>query len=271
MKWNEKVVIITGSSKGIGRCLALRLGKDGVHLIINGTDPAALQKTLEELRAKGANVKAFLGDVSDPEVCEKLVAYTIDQYGKIDVLVNNAGICAKGFFEEYHLPVIQRLIAVNLMGPLFLTRTALPHLKDQKGKILFVSSLAGLRGMPNQSIYSISKMALTSFAESLRAELHEQGVHIGIAYVGVTQNDNDKKVLDATGRWRGLKDRNQFFASSQEKVVGKLLRAIEKNHFKTCIGMSGGFYFFVSRYIPWLLDYFFRKRIDYIRNTDADQ
>lgn len=271
MKWNGKTVIITGSSKGIGRCLSLRLGKEGVNLIINGTDPAALERTFAELKNQGVNVRAFLGDVSDPETCEKLVAFAIDQYGKIDVLVNNAGISAKGFFEEYHEPVIRRLIAVNLMGPIFLTKAALPHLKGQKGKVLFVSSLAGLRGMPNQSLYSISKMALTSFAESLRAELYDQGVHIGIAYVGMTQNDKDKKVLDASGRWRGLKERNQFFASSQEKVVEELVRTLEKNRFKSYIGIRGAFYFFVSRYFPWLLDYFFRKRIDYIRNTDADK
>lgn len=271
MKWNEKTVIITGSSKGIGRCLALRLGKEGARLLINGTDPTALEKTLKELLAQGIHAKAFPGDVSDPEICEKLVAFALGHFGKIDVLVNNAGICAKGFFEEYHRSVIERIIAVNLMGPLFMTKAALPCLKDSNGKILFISSLAGLRGMPNQSLYSLSKMALTSFAGSLRAELYEHGVKIGIAYIGVTRNDKNKKVLDATGAWRGLKERTQFFAISQEEVAKELVGALEKNRFTTYIGTGGVFYFLVSRYLPWLLDFFFRKRIGYLKREDADQ
>ncbi|MGB0840362.1 MAG: SDR family oxidoreductase, partial [Chitinophagales bacterium] len=194
-----KVVIITGSSIGIGRKMAVLMGQKGAKIVLNARNAKRLETTRKALANQGLEVFAVVGDVSKEEDCEQLIKATIAHYGKLDVLVNNAGIAAEGTVEGASPSVFKKVMDVNYLGSVYPTHYALPHLRASKGNVLFISSAAGIHGIPNFAMYSASKMALTALAESLKIELHGTGVHVGIAYVGFTENDSQKTIYDAQG------------------------------------------------------------------------
>ncbi|MBK8491643.1 MAG: SDR family NAD(P)-dependent oxidoreductase [Saprospirales bacterium] len=215
MKLKDKVAIVTGSSMGIGRAIARRLGEEGATVVLNGRDTAKLARTHFQLSESGIEADSFPADISSPEDCRQLIVHTLRKYGRIDILINNAGISSKGFFEDTHPEIFQQVVDVNLLGSLYATREALPHIKASKGHILFISSLAGLRGIPFQCPYCLSKMAQTALAESLRAELYQKGTHVGIIYVGITKNDPEKRIIFSDGSWKSLPERNHPFAATR--------------------------------------------------------
>ncbi|MFZ2897896.1 MAG: SDR family oxidoreductase [Saprospiraceae bacterium] len=269
MKLSGKVAIVTGSSKGIGREIARQLGKEGAKIVLNGRDENALRQTLAKLESDGISATAFQGDISRYEDCEALALHALSTFGRIDILVNNAGISAKGFFENFQPEIFPKLIHTNIIGSLFATKAVLPQLKQNKGSLIFISSLSGLHGMPHQSPYSLTKMAQTAIAESLRAELYNHGVHVGVVYVGVTQNDPDKKIYFSDGAWRNLKNGLPQMADTQERVAKTVLRAILWRQFKTTVGWKGRGYYYLAHYFPGILDYAFRNNLDAIERNDT--
>ena len=269
MNLSRKVAIVTGSSKGIGRAIARKLGQEGARIVLNGRDPAHLDKTLSILHAEGLDVVGFQGDISDENVCLDMIDFAERNFGRIDILINNAGISAKGFFQDLPPDIFLHLIQTNIIGGLNATRAALPQLKSHQGSVLFISSLAGLRGMPHQSPYSLTKMAQTAVAEALRAELFRSKVHVGIVYVGITKNDPDKKIFFSDGTWRNLKNGMRQLGDSQERVAQAVLRAIRNRQFKTTVGWKGKTYFLISKYLPSLLDYTFCHHLDFIEQNDS--
>ncbi|MCB9283271.1 MAG: SDR family NAD(P)-dependent oxidoreductase [Lewinellaceae bacterium] len=258
----DKVVIITGSNMGIGKAIARHLGALGASVVLNGRDAERLSQACDQLREEGMEVSGFPADIADPESCRQLIAHAVKKYGHLDILINNAAISAKGFFEDTRPEVFKQSVDVNILGAMYATREALPHIKATKGQILFISGLAGLRGMPFQGTYCMTKMAQTALAESLRAELYHSGVHAGIVYVGITKNDPTKKVVFNDGTWRPLPERTHRFASTQDRVAKVVTRALERRRFKTTVGWDGKMYLYVSRFAPWLLDLVFRNNID---------
>ena len=187
--WKDKVVIITGSSIGIGRRLAIEIGKRGGKVVINARNKSRLNKTCEDIKTQGLKISACPGDISKYEDCVKIIGHSIKIYGKLDVLINNAGINAIGTLEEINSDIFRQVMDVLFLGSVYMTKAAIPYIRKTKGSILFVGSLAGIHGLGNYSAYSSSKMALTALAESLRIEMHKTGVHIGLAYIGFTEND----------------------------------------------------------------------------------
>ena len=269
MTLKNKVAIITGSNMGIGKAIARQLGAQGVSVILNGRDAAKLSQTCEQLRGEGMEVSGFPTDIADPESCRQLIAHAVETYGRLDILINNAAISAKGFFEDTQPGIFKQSVDVNILGAMYATREALPFIRASKGQILFISGLAGLRGMPFQGAYCMTKMAQTALAESLRAELYQHGVHVGIVYVGITKNDADKKVVFSDGTWRGLPERKHRFASTQQRVAKVVYQALERRRFKSTVGWDGKMYLYIARFAPWLLDYVFRKNIDKFVKHDS--
>ena len=138
---------------------------------------------------------AIAGDVSKAEDCHQLIEHTIKTFGQIDVLINNAGISMEGSIEDLAPEVFQKVIEVNYLGSIYPTKAAIPYLKKSKGSIIFMGSAAGIRGIPNHAAYSSSKMSLTAIAEALKIELKKSDIHVGLAYVGFTENDEEKNHL----------------------------------------------------------------------------
>ena len=183
MKGN--VVIITGASKGIGAELARQLAARGAHLALAARDVDALEQVAAECVALGGRAEVIAADVASQEDCKRLVERTVAAFGRIDTLVNNAGATMWARFDEIaDMAVLAHIMQVNFMGAVYCTHYALPHLKEFRGRLVGISSLAGRTGVPTRSVYSASKHAMTGFFDSLRIELEESGVSVTMIYPG---------------------------------------------------------------------------------------
>jgi dehydrogenase/reductase SDR family protein 7B len=236
--FKDKVVIITGARMGIGKTLAEILAARGARLALNSRNADKLAELRDSLVEKGCEVIIFPGDISDEDVCRNIAHQTFIKYGKIDILINNAGIAGAGTVGESNSEVFRKQIEVNLLGSYYMTNHALPYVKSSHGSIQFVSSLAGLHGLPSYSGYSASKMALTALAQSLKTELYGQNVHIGVAYVGFTENDPLKVQYNPKGELAPLPDR-KVKRVTREKTATLIIRQIRRRKFKSVHSFLG--------------------------------
>src|SRR4028118_96005 len=152
----DKVVIITGATSGIGKACAEAFGTAGAKVVITGRRTEALQEVSQKLRSMGIDNLPIVADVSVESDNEKVVDQTLERFGKIDVLINNAGITMRAMFEEVDLSVIRKVMDINFYGTVYATKYALPHILKTKGSIGGISSIAGYRGLPVRSGYSAS-------------------------------------------------------------------------------------------------------------------
>jgi short-subunit dehydrogenase len=258
--WKDKVVLITGSSMGIGKNLALELGRKEAKIVLNGRNKDRLLKLHNEFNNKGINSIAIAGDISVYEDCVEIVNQIISTFGQLDVLVNNAGIATMSSIENMNPEIFKKVIDVNLNGSVFMTKAALPSIKKTKGSILFVGSIAGIHGVPDYSAYSCSKMALTAFVEALQIELNNTGIYIGHAYVGFTENDPDKTFLTQSGEAESIPLRNTVKQMPVKKLVARLIKMIEKKQTSVTFSFVGKLNNIVNRISPKLVCQILLKR-----------
>ena len=260
----NKVVLVTGSSMGIGKAIAWELAKQGAEVMLNGRDDEKLIGTENELLANGCNVKAAIADIRKQDQCRFLIDMVIKKYGRLDILVNNAGVSSRGSIENSADKNFTILSETNFTGAAHLSKYAIPHLKKTKGHVIFINSIAGFRGMPFNSAYSASKMAQAALSEALRIELWDYGVHVGIAFVGFTQNDPNKKILDVDGSLVYLPKRTNMKLATQESVAKSIRKMIEKRINRITLTGLGNLANFTIRYLPafssWLL-WLYREKI----------
>lgn len=264
MDYTDKVVIISGARMGIGRALAEALLRRGACVVMNARDAGALEKMRDGLCDSATvrlydRIHAVAGDVGLPEDCRRIVEETLRVFGKIDILINNAGISGKGSVAESDPLVFQTQVSTNLLGPIYLTRYALGSLQASRGSVLFVSTLAAIRGLPFHSGYSASKMGLTAFAESLKVELQGEGVHVGIAYVGFTENDPEKNIINAAGQLERLPRRAGMRLAPASKTADLLLRQIAGRKFKVVHSPIGKLNWVLSKIAPWVVEWVFLR------------
>ncbi len=217
------VVVITGASEGIGaemaRQWAAREGS-GLALVLAARNVDKLEATAASCRAHGAKVLARRCDVGVQGDCIALVRAAVEAFGRIDTLVNNAGMSAHALFSEVSdLGWYEELMRVNHWGSVWCTHAALPHLKAARGRIVAVSSLAGLVGVPGRTAYSGTKFAMTGFFESLRIELEPAGVSVTIAYPGVVATQIRYRGYNAQGQPAGKSGLDERGAMSVEQCA----------------------------------------------------
>ena len=191
-----RTVLITGGVRGLGLLLAREFGARGAHLAIVSRTPSDIARAEEELRAAGYAVTAECCDVRDPRAVADLVRLVVGHTGRLDVLVNNAGVIQAARFEDAQLEDFQESLDTHFWGPLYLTREALPHLRRAPGgaRILNISSFGGRVGVPHLSAYSSGKFALVGLSETLRAELRQQGVLVTTATPGLMRTGSHVKI-----------------------------------------------------------------------------
>lgn len=183
MAFKDNVVIITGASLGIGEAMAYELARQGARLALAARDEERLTAVAAECRAVGGRAVAVPTDVSDEGQCKALIDRTVGEYGRIDTLINNAGISMWSRLDELEsLAPIERIMDVNYFGSVYCAYYALPYLKETRGRIVVVSSVQGRTGVPTRTGYSASKHALVGFFESLRIELEGDGVTVTIVF-----------------------------------------------------------------------------------------
>ena len=233
-----KVAIVTGSSQGIGKSIAIRFLKAGYHVVINARSGAKLGRTEKELSKLG-RVFAVKADVSVFEDCQMLIEKTLAKFGRVDVLINNAGLSMEGESQGMDPKVFQQVVAVNLLGSANMANAALREIRRTQGQIMFVSSMAGLLGLPGYSAYSASKMAVAALAQSLRGELQGEGVNVGLAVLGFTQNDPNKKIFNASGESVAQPKREFIKAAPVEWVADQIFTMVARRKKQAFIGPPG--------------------------------
>lgn len=221
------VVIITGASDGIGAELARQWAAHsgaGLALVLAARGEEKLLEVAAQCEALGARTLVQRCDVEREEDCQALVHATLGAFGTIDVLVNNAGRSAHALFDQVQdLGWYQRLMQINLWGAAWCTQAALPAIKASRGRIVAVSSLAGLLGIPGRTAYSATKFAMTGFFEALRAEVAPHGVSVTIAYPGVVDTQIRQRGFNAKGEPAGLSSLDERGAMTVETCARLIL------------------------------------------------
>jgi len=251
----DKVAIVTGSSMGIGKAIALELAQNGVRVILNGRDKEKLYDTEKEFLKNGFDVTAVAADISRPDQCKYLIGETLKSYDKIDILVNNAGESSRGTVEKMVISNIKTLIETNYSGAAYMSKYAVPQLKKTKGHIIFINSIGGFRGMPYNSAYTASKMAQAGLADALRIELYDYGIHIGLVYVGFTENNPKKTILDEDGTRIYLPKRGNVKLAKPQSVAKNTLRMIEKRTDRITLTNLGLLADFLIHHFPKVSDW----------------
>jgi len=229
--FHGKTVLITGGSRGLGLLLARQLGAQGARLAICARDPAELERARDELERRGFEVLARLCDVTDRQQVEDLVRTVIGRFGRIDVLINNAGVIQVGPQNVMTLKDYEEAMNTHFWGPLYTTLAVLPEMRRrQDGRIVNISSIGGKISVPHLLPYSASKFALTGFSEGLRAELAREGVLVttvcpGLMRTGSPDNADFKGRHREEYTWFSLGDALPGLSMSAERAAGQIIAA----------------------------------------------
>ncbi|MCU4166348.1 SDR family oxidoreductase [Carboxylicivirga caseinilyticus] len=250
----NKVIIITGASSGIGLACAKEFAGRGAKLALAARSEDKLQDIKTELQEKGTEVITIKTDVSVEADCKHMIDETVKAFGKIDILINNAGISMRALFKDVDLSVIKQLMDVNFWGTVYSTKYALPYLLEQKGSVVGVSSIAGYVGLPARTGYSSSKFAMHGFLEALRVENLKTGLHVLIAAPGFTASNVRKAALTADGTNQGETPRKEEKMMTAEEVASHMAKAIIKRKPTLILTfVEGKVTVFLKKFAPGLL------------------
>ena len=196
-----KVMLVTGGSRGIGREVARALCAAGARVVVNGRDAQRVHATVDRLSADypTAEVVAGVADVATEGGARHLVDLARERWGRIDGVIANAGVSMRGPVRELRETALDRLVRGNLYSAVLPVVAALPELEACGGGVVFVSTVAAIRGFPGVSLYSATKAAVESFAQSLEAEVAATGVSVGVVFLGFVENDPEKQTLGPDG------------------------------------------------------------------------
>lgn len=257
----QEICIITGASSGIGKALALEFSKKGFAVVCAARNQELLLQTVKEITSNGGNAIAVKCDVSKEEDCKNLIEKTILKYGRINVLINNAGISMRSVFAETNPKVIEKLMQVNFMGAVYCTRFALEFIIQTKGSIIGISSIAGYRGLPGRTGYSASKFALRGFLQSLRLENKKHSLHIMEASPGYTSSNIRKAALlkDGTAQGETPLEENKIMPAS--RVASKIYKAYRKKKNEIVLTSQGKLVVAISKAFPRFVDFMIYKNI----------
>lgn len=254
----DKVVIVTGASSGIGLALIndfLRLGSKVVMAARSEDIMLKEKKELEKTYPDKIIVQKT--DVTREEDCKQLIAKTIENFGKIDILINNAGISMRGCFIETDLIVLKKLMDVNFWGAVYCTKYALPHLLKTQGALVAVSSIAGFHGLPCRTAYSASKFAMNGFFETLRIENLKNGLHVMVVSPWFTSSNIRKSALGPDGNPQLISPRKENKMMQPEEVSKIIIRGLKRKRRNIIVSWKGKISVLLQRVIPKQLDKIF--------------
>jgi NAD(P)-dependent dehydrogenase (short-subunit alcohol dehydrogenase family) len=222
---------VTGASSGIGAELARQFASVGARVGLVARNGARLNAVAAECRVLGGDALVIEADVGIEASCRDAVARAVEHFGVLDVLVNNAGIGFRGRFDEImDLSMVERLMRVNYFGSAWCTAYALPHLKQSRGRIVAISSLSGLAGVPRRSIYCATKHAMAGFFDALRVELEDDGVSVTMIYPSFVYSAFNEHGYAPDGAPYGQRGHKRAKSESMsiEECCRQVLRATER-------------------------------------------
>ncbi len=255
MNLKSNVVIITGASSGIGKALAYELAGRGANLVLGARQYVTLCEITQDIE-KRFQTKAVAAqcDVSVEDDCAFLIKQAILTFGKIDVLINNAGISMRALFKDLDLKVLKTLMDVNFWGTVYCTKYALPEIVKTKGSIVGVSSIAGYKGLPGRTGYSASKFAMNGFLDALRIENLRTGVHVMTACPGFTASNIRNTALNQSAQQQGESSLNEEKMMTAEEVAKLIADGIESRTRTLIMTGQGKLTVTLSKIFPAWLD-----------------
>jgi short-subunit dehydrogenase len=265
--FSNKVVVVTGGSDGIGKALIDRLVHAGARVATCGRNYDKLYSL--QMKYTAFPLHTMVCDVSKEQDCKRFIDSTIETFGSIDILINNAGISMRSLFQDLDVDVIRKIMEINFLGAVYCTKYALPWIISQKGSIVGISSTAGYRGLPGRSGYSASKFALQGWLEALRTELMHKGVHVMWVSPGFTASNIRYAILNPKREKQGETNLDDGKFTSAEECARHILRAIEKRKRTLAMTFTGKFTIFINKIFPSLADRIVHKY--YFKNGELSR
>jgi len=257
-----KTCIITGASAGIGLALTGQLASQGARVVLAARDQSRLDEIAARLNTTGARTLGIATDVGDPLSCERLIRRTIDAFGGIDMLINNAGLTMLSRFDELEdVALLEKVLRVNFLGSVYCTYYALPYLKESKGRIVAVSSISGFTGLPYRSAYSASKHAMVGFFDTLRLELATTGVSVTTVFPGFVRTDIRDRAIDGSGMPLQKQYVDESHSMAPETCAKIILRAAERRKTLEIITVRGKLGRYIKVLFPRVADWMVRRSI----------
>lgn len=263
--FKDKVIIITGASSGIGLATARLFAGMGAKLSLAARSIDRLESLASELTDDRSRILCIRTDVSVEEDCRRLIEETVRRFGKIDILINNAGISMRAPFLDVNLEVIKKLMNVNFWGTVYCSKYALPEILKTKGSIAGVISTAGYVAIPGRTGYVTSKYAIRGFLETLRIEHLNDGINILVFAPGYTASNVRNAALLADGSPQGYSPKDEGKLMSAEKVAEKLAYGLYRRKKEMILTALGYWDIWLYRRFPRLMD---RVQLHYIRRKE---
>jgi short-subunit dehydrogenase len=259
----DKVVAITGASKGIGAELARQLAAKGAKLVLAARSEKELDEVAAECRKLGGSVVTVKADVTIERDCQAIVSGAIVAFGRLDALVNNAGATMWARFEDIDdMSILKRIMDVNYMGAVYCTRHALPCLRQSKGLLVGISSLAGRTGVPTRTGYSAAKHAMTGFFDSLRIELDGSGVAVTMIYPGFVATGIRENATGPDGKPIMVSPVKEGEVMRVEDCVRRIVTAMEHREREVVMTARGKIGLFLKLFAPALIDRMAKRAIE---------
>jgi short-subunit dehydrogenase len=259
--FTDKIVVITGGSDGIGKALVAQFLALGAKVATCGRNENKLSLLATEFPS--SNLYTAQVDVSKQDQSEAFIKQVVDNWGRIDILINNAGISMRALVSEVSVQTLQNVMDINFWGTVYCTKAALASIQQNKGVIVGVSSIAGYRGLPGRSGYSASKFALNGWLEALKTELYASGTHVMWVCPGFTTSNIRNAALDKNAKAQGESPMDEGAMMSSEQCATHIIHAIEKRKRSLVLTFTGKRTVFMNKFFPaWadkLVHHFFFK------------
>jgi NAD(P)-dependent dehydrogenase (short-subunit alcohol dehydrogenase family) len=253
-KLTDKIVVVTGAASGIGQATAVEFAANGADVLVSDVNEAGLAETVSAIEEKGRRAEAIPVDVSKRDQVEAMINKAIDTFGRIDVLMNNAGVGLSGEMRHLSLQDWEWIMGINLWGPIYGIHFALPHMvKQRSGHIVNVASAAGLIASSCMSAYTTTKFGLVGLSEVLRNELVRFGIGVTVVCPGFVRTN----IFDTTEA-RGMEgvpggdDLPSWLGISKEVCAKNILRAVQRNKFLIIPGPEMKVVYSFKRFAPFL-------------------
>ena len=264
--WQEKVVVVTGGSSGLGKAIARAFAQRGAQVVIAARRADLLAAVADEFRADGLEVAAVAADITRPEDVERLCAKTIERFGRLDVLVNNAGRSTRGRIADTSADEFRELLDLNVVALVRCTQAALPHLLASHGHVINIGSLAGKSAARYIGAYPATKFAVTAYSQQLRLELGPQGLHVLLVCPGpIAREDgsagskppavSDGLPPSAYRPGGGVRSRPQ----SPKRLAEEIIRACETRRVELIRPRSARLLFVLMQISPRFGDWLIRR------------
>jgi len=250
----NKIVIITGASSGIGRALALHLSSMGARVVLAARGIVRLEAVASIIRERGGDAIVVQTDVTNHHDCYCLIDKTLETYGTVDILINNAGISMRANFSDVKIEVLERLMNTNFWGAVYCTKYALPHLIESRGSLVAISSVCGITALPGRTGYAASKHALDGFMDTIRVEQIKSDLHVLTVHPGFTASNIRNTALNQYGEEQKETPRDEDKMMTAEAVANEVGHAIRTQKRDIVLTTEGKLITWLYKRAPGLAD-----------------